>query len=219
MSSRLVDGVTIPNLVANHPALDFCNTRAAWPSAHPKEYLRAPKVLPVWSREAGLISADDADRLIELSGADEAGARSALDRALNLREALYPVFLGAGTPAQWALVAAEAEQARAASRLVPGAHPGAAATWEPSFLGPGTVRLDSAVLAVAQSAADFLTGRLVSTVGACPRPDCGWLFTDPRGRRRWCSMAVCGNRVKASRHRGNRYTKESESGGLGHSTA
>ncbi|MGC5016599.1 CGNR zinc finger domain-containing protein [Streptosporangium sp. DT93] len=38
-------------------------------------------------------------------------------------------------------------------------------------------------------------------VRACGR--CGWLFLDSSrgGRRRWCSMSVCGNREKARRHR------------------
>jgi predicted RNA-binding Zn ribbon-like protein len=31
-------------------------------------------------------------------------------------------------------------------------------------------------------------------------PDCGWVFADPSGRRRWCSMAWCGNRSKVRRH-------------------
>jgi predicted RNA-binding Zn ribbon-like protein len=39
-------------------------------------------------------------------------------------------------------------------------------------------------------------------IRACGR--CGWLFLDSSrgGRRRWCSMNVCGNREKARRHRG-----------------
>lgn len=38
-------------------------------------------------------------------------------------------------------------------------------------------------------------------VRRCPR--CGWLFVDASrgGKRRWCSMQVCGNREKVSRHR------------------
>jgi predicted RNA-binding Zn ribbon-like protein len=31
-------------------------------------------------------------------------------------------------------------------------------------------------------------------------PSCGWLFLDARGRRRWCSMATCGNRAKVRAH-------------------
>lgn len=36
----------------------------------------------------------------------------------------------------------------------------------------------------------------------CPSDHCGWLFVDETGnsRRRWCSMASCGNRTKARRH-------------------
>ena len=36
----------------------------------------------------------------------------------------------------------------------------------------------------------------------CPSEECGWLFVDETGnsRRRWCSMASCGNRTKARRH-------------------
>jgi len=34
---------------------------------------------------------------------------------------------------------------------------------------------------------------------ACPREVCGWAFYDrsPNNRATWCSMRVCGNRVKA----------------------
>jgi predicted RNA-binding Zn ribbon-like protein len=34
----------------------------------------------------------------------------------------------------------------------------------------------------------------------CRHPDCVLHFFDPTGRRRWCSMAGCGNRAKAKRH-------------------
>ena len=30
--------------------------------------------------------------------------------------------------------------------------------------------------------------------------DCGWLFLDPRGRRRWYRMRSCGNRAKVAAH-------------------
>jgi predicted RNA-binding Zn ribbon-like protein len=61
------------------------------------------------------------------------------------------------------------------------------------------------LLAVADAAATLLAepGR-ASAVHACPGRGCGWLFLDPRGRRRWCSMAVCGNRAKARKHAARR---------------
>ena len=33
----------------------------------------------------------------------------------------------------------------------------------------------------------------------CPGRDCGWLFLDASGRRRWCSMGACGSREKMRR--------------------
>lgn len=38
-------------------------------------------------------------------------------------------------------------------------------------------------------------------IGECPR--CGWLFVDTSkgGRRRWCTMAVCGTSEKVRAHR------------------
>jgi predicted RNA-binding Zn ribbon-like protein len=42
-----------------------------------------------------------------------------------------------------------------------------------------------------------------SHVKACEGPACTLLFLDKTRRhtRRWCSMAVCGNRAKQSAHR------------------
>jgi predicted RNA-binding Zn ribbon-like protein len=217
MSSHEVDGVTLPDPVAGHPALDFCNTRAGWNAEHPKEYLVEPGILAVWVGEAGLLSIEDALRLRE-----ERWPAAVLERALALREALYPVLLGRGTAADWSVVSEEAAQGRGRARLVPvetvatqpgntgpgttGTHAsrtltsGAGATeparWQPIWSGP-----DTALHVIAASAADFLTGPRAGAVGACPGEGCGWLFTDPRGRRRWCSMAVCGNRAKARRFR------------------
>jgi predicted RNA-binding Zn ribbon-like protein len=33
----------------------------------------------------------------------------------------------------------------------------------------------------------------------CPGRDCGWIFLDTSGRRRWCSMQTCGSREKMRR--------------------
>jgi predicted RNA-binding Zn ribbon-like protein len=33
----------------------------------------------------------------------------------------------------------------------------------------------------------------------CPGRDCGWVFLDMSGRRRWCSMQTCGSREKMRR--------------------
>jgi predicted RNA-binding Zn ribbon-like protein len=36
-------------------------------------------------------------------------------------------------------------------------------------------------------------------VTRCPGRDCGWLFLNASGRRRWCSMSTCGSREKMRR--------------------
>jgi predicted RNA-binding Zn ribbon-like protein len=41
----------------------------------------------------------------------------------------------------------------------------------------------------------------LARVTRCPGRDCGWLFLDVSGRRRWCSMRTCGSREKMRRHR------------------
>jgi predicted RNA-binding Zn ribbon-like protein len=39
----------------------------------------------------------------------------------------------------------------------------------------------------------------VARVRLCPGRNCGWLFLDASGRRRWCSMTTCGSREKMRR--------------------
>jgi predicted RNA-binding Zn ribbon-like protein len=41
--------------------------------------------------------------------------------------------------------------------------------------------------------------RRLARVRRCPGRDCGWLFLDASGRRRWCSMTTCGSREKMRR--------------------
>ena len=174
--SYVTDGVVLPVRVAGHVALDFCNTLAGWGEPEPKDYLRGYAELVLWTRDAGLVDPEAAERL-------RIGAEPAvLARALRLREALYETVLkGSG----WETVAEEAELAAACARL----------TTEGWRLPE---RADLPVLAVAREAAEFLLSDH-APVRACPGRQCGWLFLDPRRRRRWCSMATCGNRAKQRR--------------------
>lgn len=204
MSWRLVEGVPLPDAVGGHPALDFCNTRAGWGDPHPKEYLTAPPVLGLWARASGLIRPEGAAPAGPGDPADDADV---LGRALALRDALYACALRRGTPADWELVSAEAAAARAAGRLVPGDGE-APARWSPP---PAADPAQAALAAVAWATEDLLTSSLSAFVAACPGEGCGWVFADPRRRRRWCSMAACGNRAKARRY-AERHTGAAEAG-------
>lgn len=66
------------------------------------------------------------------------------------------------------------------------------------FGDPGTPIAFEAALAV--SALSLLAGETRRRLRICP--NCNWLFVDQsrNSSRRWCDMAVCGNRRKASRH-------------------
>jgi predicted RNA-binding Zn ribbon-like protein len=48
------------------------------------------------------------------------------------------------------------------------------------------------VYAAARSAAELLADPRRFTIRAGPGPECGWLFLDEHGRRRWCSLGTCG---------------------------
>lgn len=189
MSWRLVDGVPLPDAVGGHSALDFCNTRAGWGAERPKEYLCSPDVLALWARENGLVDAT------ALPASQDAEAGEVLARALDLRDALYRCALGHGSPPDWDLASRESARARAASVLTPGGD--GVAVWRPRAAEPAAA---GALQAIALAAEALLTSDLVTFVAACPGEGCGWLFADRRLRRRWCSMAACGNRAKARRY-------------------
>jgi predicted RNA-binding Zn ribbon-like protein len=81
------------------------------------------------------------------------------------------------------------------ARIVPR---GAGLAWE----GGGDRRaLDRLLWPLARSTAEVLTSADFGLVRECAAPECGWLFVDTsRNRtRRWCDMALCGNRQKVRR--------------------
>ncbi|MFZ0818933.1 MAG: CGNR zinc finger domain-containing protein [Candidatus Acidiferrales bacterium] len=56
--------------------------------------------------------------------------------------------------------------------------------------------------AIARSAAGLIAEGPRAPIRKCANPGCGLFFYDDSrtGRRRWCSMAVCGNRAKVAAH-------------------
>jgi predicted RNA-binding Zn ribbon-like protein len=198
--ARFVLGVRLPDPVGGHPALDFCNTRGAWGEPEPIEYLTGPRAVAAWAHATGLIPADGVADLPPTPVPREAHA---------LRAAVRDCLLGTAQDAGWDLVGSTATAARAASRLRPappgGPAGGGAAGWVASP-GPDPVR--AAILAVAAAAEDLLRSPLAASVSLCRGRGCGFLFADPRGRRRWCTMAVCGNRAKSRAHSERRRVTE-----------
>jgi predicted RNA-binding Zn ribbon-like protein len=195
VASVVVDGLVLPIAVGGHPALDFCNTRTGLSDPPAKEYLHSHAHLALWAAENGLLERVAVAGLGRMASADPGAAAAVLARALAFRTALLDVLVGPGGTSSWNAVNAEVGAAASRARLVPADGP---AVW--SLRAAGPARLDQPLLAVAWAAADLLTTVGPARVAACPGDGCGWLFHDPRGRRRWCSMAWCGNRAKARRH-------------------
>lgn len=180
----LVGGVLLPKPLSGHPALEFCNTLAGWddPPEYRNEWLTTDEHLAVWTEFTGLL--DQCPR-----------GESVLDEVRELRALAYRLLRHRDESA-FPAVAAVADEANALRRL----------TRADGFRLPpgGDPRLP--LYAAALAVADLLARPERDTVRACPGEGCGWLFLDPRGRRTWCTMAVCGNRAKvrayAARQRG-----------------
>ncbi len=139
-------------------------------------------------------SATNGQEALDRAADDPQGAVRQLDRARSLRHALYAACTDATDDAAWEAVAVEGRAAASQAVLSRGNAPGHRWSIAPD------AGLERPVLELAREAADLLARTDMRRVKACPGSHCGWLFLDPSGRRRWCSMEVCGNRAKARRH-------------------
>ncbi len=186
------DSYYLPKPISGHPALEFCNTRAGWdvPMRPELEWLRGYDTFVVWSKHTGLIDDVDVERLTLAARKEPERGASVLDAARELRAALYPTLLDRDR-AGFATVAEFAERTAGLLRLTETSE--GPAEWRV----PEDTGLELPLHAVAQAAAELLCSPDRALVKACPGEDCGWLFLDRRGRRRWCIMATCGNRAKA----------------------
>src|SRR3954449_9351810 len=91
-----------------------------------------------------------------------------------------------------ARIAGDHAEAAAAARLA--ARDGA---WRMDWPGDDPRRVRFAV--AADAVALLADAERLARVHRCPGRNCGWLFVDTSGRRRWCSMDTCGSRAKMRR--------------------
>ncbi|ADB34888.1 protein of unknown function DUF1470 [Kribbella flavida DSM 17836] len=194
---ELVQGVVLPKPVGADPVLDFLNTRSEWTGRGParSEWLTSFETLVIWSGYVGLLSDAGVFRLIEQAAGRPTDAARRFEAALEFRADLYDVLTDTSATSSFDAVQRVIARAAGHRRLLPlpTLH-GLAATWDlPEDLN---LPLDQLALL----SADLLTGPSRTHVRECPGDGCGWLFLDPRGRRRWCSMATCGNRAKVRAH-------------------
>jgi predicted RNA-binding Zn ribbon-like protein len=187
-------------LTGGRPCLDLANTLSSRTSPAPRDLLANYRDFLAWGEQAGLLNREEARRLKARARRRPREAEAALKRAIVLREAVFSVFsaiAGGRVPPAPALEAVNATLPSALGRLRINRR-GTTFTWGWSE----DTDLDRVLWPVAYSAAELLASPERARVRECAAPGCAWLFLDrSRNRsRRWCDMAVCGNRAKARRH-------------------
>ena len=199
-----------PFLIADARALDFLNS-VATPVDTPLEWLESGQDLLSWLGAAGLISPSVRAGFQKSAVPGELDAVAAQARALRewfrsfvqkhrgqpLRQdavkEIEPLNRVLGRDEAFGQIAIDRGHRRAQSQF----------TWriERRWRSPDTL-----LLPIATAMADLICGEDFTQVKACERSPCTLLFVDrTRGHaRRWCSMAICGNRAKQASHRERR---------------
>ncbi len=178
----------LPWSTSGHPALEFCNTYAGWGGDRlpGSEWLGDYATLAVWAGHLDLIEERQVTRLREEARRQPDEAALVLDEARRFRTDLYACLTDPQDGRAFKAVAARVERAARLSVFTRGED--GLGRWRPS---PST-GLPLPVHAVAHSVAELLADARRFTIRSCPSRDCGWLFLDESGRRRWCSLATCG---------------------------
>lgn len=158
---------------------------------HAREWLAAPAELDRWLEQAGLATARPA-------------TPSDLRRAHELREALRALLVAnreRRPPSRDAVAAVNT--AAAAGRLAPELDEEGRVTFEPAGAG-----VDAALARVVAIAFAAMLGGGWERLKACR--NCRWAFYDYSRNRAasWCSMSICGNRLKTRRYRSRKRRRE-----------
>jgi len=183
-------------LVGGRLALDFANI-PSYPGS-PAEHLSWEELI-VFLQASQIISAERGSSLLALSGSDPDAAQSLLSRSIRLRDALRKSF---GAIVRKELIAREwTEPINQILRITEG-HDEIVLeenTWKMEFKAREG-GLDWLLAAIARSAAEIIVEGAQARLRICANPACGLFFSDKSRtrRRRWCSMAICGNRHKVA---------------------
>ncbi len=191
--------------VADSPGLDFLNSLAT-PVDTPVEWLRDGDGLINWLRQARLVPEQALDSFRERALPGELDSLAGQARALRewfrrfVREHQgKPLTSAALTELQPLNELLERDQRYGAIIVQEPGEPGAFTLarlrrWQ----APETL-----LLPLAEAMANLVCQEDFTHIKACEGPACTLVFADhTRGHaRRWCSMALCGNRAKQAAHR------------------
>ena len=175
-------------------ALDLINTGPR-PSGPVRDTISSPDGLHAWLQAVGLVDAEGMPR-------SPSENRILLTEAYRLRDHVTSLVESRTTgtrPPSLALFGVNRVLAasRLSSALIVDEDGGRFVDQE-----RGTELL-TVLAPVAKAAGELLVDAHPSRIRQCASPACRRWFVDTSrgGRRRWCSMATCGNRAKAESHR------------------
>jgi predicted RNA-binding Zn ribbon-like protein len=180
------------SLIGGRLALDFAN------AGSPKRSLSWEELIS-FLEATRVISATRTAVLLELPESDPQGAHALLKRSSQFRDTLRQTFR---SMLQKESAKAETVEAINALLRVTEGHDELrfdAGRWRIEFVARES-GLEWLLAAIARSAAEIVAEGESARVRVCANPDCGLLFYDASRtrRRRWCAMAVCGNRHKVA---------------------
>jgi predicted RNA-binding Zn ribbon-like protein len=183
-------------LLAGRLAIDFANI-PSYPGA-PAQHLSWEELIG-FLQAAQIVSAERGASLFSLPGSDPNAAQTLLSRSVRLRDALREAF---GAMVRKESIAREwAEPINQVLRITEG-HDELVFegnSWKMEFQAREG-GLDWLLAAIARSAAEIIAEGAQARLRICANPGCGLFFSDNSRthRRRWCSMAICGNRHKVA---------------------
>lgn len=202
----MLSGVRTPDflLIGNRLCVDYANSvRSVREKA---DALQDWGDLVRFLSAASVIANRQRPILEELETASPGEARAALAEALMLREAIRECLSarvdGREIHPDWLQpINRVLRLTEGYDQIVPASARGEAQDWRIEFVMRER-RLEWLLAAIARSAADLLAEGPAAPIRKCANPACVLYFYDDSrtGRRRWCSMAVCGNRSKVAAH-------------------
>jgi predicted RNA-binding Zn ribbon-like protein len=194
MSETVNDHIVV--LLGGRLAVDFANA-PSYPGAPDLDL--SWEGLVTFLEVSRIVSADRGAELLTLSQSDPRAAFAVLSRAIRLRDGLRGAF---GAMVKNERVVPEwVQPVNEVLRITEG-HDELVqngGSWKLEFIAREG-GLDWLLAAIARSAAEILVEGAEARIRICANPGCGLFFCDTSRtyRRRWCSMAICGNRNKVA---------------------
>jgi predicted RNA-binding Zn ribbon-like protein len=192
MPSPSLTKAKVNTLLGGRLALNFVNAAPRSQQLHWEELIAFLEASRIVSSERGA-------RLLILPQSDPQSGEALLDKSHRLRETLHRVF--SAMVRKERIVREWIEPVNAILRITEGHDEllQQAQSWRIEYIARDD-SLDWLLAAIARSAAEIVVEGAKAPIRLCANPRCGLFFYDASRthRRRWCSMASCGNRSKVA---------------------